>query len=227
MKIEAMKLKLNSGILNKIDKVMANDVFFAKFVSSYAGFQPYRASDHTPAILKLPDVEGHRMYKVVKKLCMLKKPVRKIMWQKGNLHEHVMKLRMELDAAQLSLYLNPFSIDICGNEAHLLQAYNGALLDEERFLKQKAKVEWLRVGDNNSRYSNNVVNSKINKSRIQVVMDVDGNMNDGNEVPNMFVNHYATFLGTATVSTPIHDPDSLFTRKVSNEKDLVMINGLG
>ncbi|XP_071734624.1 uncharacterized protein [Rutidosis leptorrhynchoides] len=170
------------------------------------------------------EVEGHCMYKVVKKLRMLKKPIRKIMWQKGNLHEHVLKLRMELDAAQLALDLNPFSVDIRGDESHLLQAYNDALLDEERFLKQKAKVEWLRVGDNNSRYSNNVVKSKINKSRIQVVMDVDGNMIDGNEVPNMFVNHYATFLGTATVSTPVHDPDSLFTRKVSNEKDLAMIS---
>lgn len=160
---------------------MPNDAFISNFANSYAVFQQYRISDHSPSILKIhqhvrvkpktfkfsnfivhkkefediekdewkTEVSGHKMYCVVLKLRKMKKSLRKLMWLKGSLHERVMKLRNELEA-QKALNANPHSLERSEEESHLFKAFNEALLDEERFLKQKSTVEWLRVGDCNS-----------------------------------------------------------------------------
>ncbi|XP_071739496.1 uncharacterized protein [Rutidosis leptorrhynchoides] len=49
-----------TGILKKIDRVMANDKFIEEYPDAYVIFQPYRISDHTPMVLKLPDMSGSK-----------------------------------------------------------------------------------------------------------------------------------------------------------------------
>ncbi|XP_071705091.1 uncharacterized protein [Rutidosis leptorrhynchoides] len=44
----------SDGILKKIDRIMANDVFINDFSNACAIFLPYRISDHSPAVLKIP-----------------------------------------------------------------------------------------------------------------------------------------------------------------------------
>ncbi|GJQ89658.1 hypothetical protein Tco_0000797 [Tanacetum coccineum] len=53
-------------------------------------------------------------------------------------------LRHELDEAQKALDLDTFNATIREDEAVYLQAFNDALNLDERFLRQKAKIEWLR-----------------------------------------------------------------------------------
>nr|GEX06939.1 hypothetical protein [Tanacetum cinerariifolium] len=48
------KPKGRGGILKKLDRVMNNLKFMDEFVGTYAIFQPYRISDHSPAVLKIP-----------------------------------------------------------------------------------------------------------------------------------------------------------------------------
>ncbi|PWA58660.1 RNA-directed DNA polymerase, eukaryota, Reverse transcriptase zinc-binding domain protein [Artemisia annua] len=130
------------------------------------------------------DVSGFHMYKVVSKLKALKKPLRKLLYNEGNIHDKVVKLRHELDTVQRALDADPFNIDIREEEASYLNAYNDALLVEEQFLKQKAKVEWLRVGDSNSAYFHKVVKSRKARSRIDVITNYDGVRFEGEDVPN-------------------------------------------
>ncbi|PWA77793.1 RNA-directed DNA polymerase, eukaryota, Reverse transcriptase zinc-binding domain protein [Artemisia annua] len=210
------------GKLKKIDRIMANLACTDGFVGAHAIFQPYRISDHSPAILTIPtsykftprpfkfynilvqnsqfkrtvkeswdmDVSGFHMYKVVSKLKALKKPLRKLLYNKGNIHDKVVKLRHELDTVQRALDADTFNIDIREEEASYLNAYNDALLVEEQFLKQKAKVEWLRVGDSNSAYFHKVVKSRKARSRIDVITNYDGVRFEGEDVPNAFVSYY-------------------------------------
>ena len=194
------------GTLKKIDRIMANLGFMDLFVGAHAIFQPYRISDHSPAILTIPtsvtfiprpfkfanilvqnsrfkgkvkevwdtNVSGFFMYRVVCKLKLLKKPLRGLLFSEGNIHENVIKLRHELDTVQRALDVDPFNMDVREDEAVYLNAYNEAILLEERFLKQKAKVEWLRVGDSNSAYFHKVVKSRKARSRIDSVCNSDG-----------------------------------------------------
>ncbi|GJZ45335.1 trichome birefringence-like protein 3, partial [Tanacetum coccineum] len=61
--------------------------------------------------------------KVTQKMKIIKKPLRKLMHDHGNLHERVNQLRLEID-----------------------EAFSEAKIDEERFLRQKAKIDWLEGG---------------------------------------------------------------------------------
>lgn len=48
------------GILKKLDRIMVNGAFLSSFVDCFAVFKPYRISDHSPAILKIPQLTQTR-----------------------------------------------------------------------------------------------------------------------------------------------------------------------
>ncbi|PWA99191.1 RNA-directed DNA polymerase, eukaryota, Reverse transcriptase zinc-binding domain protein [Artemisia annua] len=101
----------------------------------------------------------------------------------------------ELDEVQCALDLDPFNVDLREEEACYLNAFNKAILKEECFLKQKAKVEWLRVGDSNSAYFHKVVKSRKARSRIDSIYDGNGVQLVEDQVPNAFVSYFTSFLG--------------------------------
>ncbi|GJY23686.1 uncharacterized protein Tco_0397344 [Tanacetum coccineum] len=163
---------------------------------------------------------GHKMFRVVKKLRLLKKPLRKLMWSRGNLHDQVKKLRAEL---QIALDVNPHSNVLGMEESRILKAFNNALLDEEMFLKQKAKIEWLRVGDSNSSYFYKVIKGNINRSQIHSVEGINGGIVEGRHVASCFVQYCEGFLGCASSVDTISDPPRLFQNKISPDKARFMI----
>nr|GFA02675.1 hypothetical protein [Tanacetum cinerariifolium] len=113
----------------------------------------------------------------------LKKPLRKLLHSHGNLHDRVNALRNELDEPQKALDRNPLDTNL-------------PKLDEERFLKQKAKIEWLEVGDSNFAFFHKSVKSRNQRSRIESIRDAADCEVMGPLVVDCFVNHYHQFLGT-------------------------------
>lgn len=174
----------SNGTLKKIDRIMGNSKFGDIFPGSFAIFQPYHISDHSPCVLRIPqvvklkpkpfkfsnclvhkegfldiftsgwnqNVNGCAMYRVVTRLKGLKSPFRKLLHNQGNLHKLVDNLRKELDEVQKAIDKNPFNSALREEHAHYLTAFREATLDEERFLKQKSKVQWLHEGDSNTPY---------------------------------------------------------------------------
>ncbi|KAK1441328.1 hypothetical protein QVD17_07175 [Tagetes erecta] len=57
----------------------------------------------------------------------------------------------KLDQAQRLIDADPMNEDLRARESMLLASFQNASLDEERFLKQKSKVQWLAEGDANTR----------------------------------------------------------------------------
>ncbi|GKB10831.1 RNA-directed DNA polymerase, eukaryota, reverse transcriptase zinc-binding domain protein [Tanacetum coccineum] len=206
------KPKGSNRILKKIDRIKGNLKFNDDFPGSFAIFQPYRISDHSPCVLRIPmvtkpkpkpskfsnflvykegfheimdsgwnvHIEGYAMYQVVKRLKGLKSPFRKLLHNHGNLHDRVNKIRIELDEAQKAIDRDPSSSVLHEEHAHYLLAFKEALLDEERFLQQKAKV------------------------------------------PGAFVKHYNQFLGAEGVFNPL-DTYDLFIRVLDNSKADCMV----
>ncbi|XP_071739261.1 uncharacterized protein [Rutidosis leptorrhynchoides] len=158
---------MSTGILKKIDRVMANDVFINGFTNAFELFEPYRISDHCPTILRIPsnvvskpkpfkfcnfitkhddymetirsncdmDIYGCHMFKLVNKLKGLKNPLRKLEWQRGNLHKRVFELCEKLDVAQRELHVSPNSLITRHTGAQCLRDYNVAVIEEELFLR--------------------------------------------------------------------------------------------
>ncbi|GJR83053.1 MACPF domain-containing protein CAD1 [Tanacetum coccineum] len=154
-------------------------------------------------VMDINSSDGHYMYQVVSKLKLLKKPIRKLLHDHGNLLDTVVnKLREE--------------------EAIYVQAFNDAKLDEERFLKQKAKIEWLEVGDSNSAYFHKRVKSQNQRCRIDVIMNENNVEFTGANVSNAFVTHYEMFLGTSMDCDDINI-EGLFQKKVSDASFIDMV----
>ena len=64
----------------------------------------------------------------------LKRPLKKLNWNNGNLFENVENLRKQLKDVQCSIDKNPYDKDLRNTEATLLQEYSVAVEDEEKFL---------------------------------------------------------------------------------------------
>ncbi|KAK1441078.1 hypothetical protein QVD17_06915 [Tagetes erecta] len=100
--------------------------------------------------------------------------------------------------------------------------FNQASLDEERFLKQKAKIHWLAVGDSNNSYFHNSLKCKTHCNRVDRVTDANGLLHEGGDVPMAFVNHFEQFLGADySVSMPV-SPD-LFVNRLEEDAAVNMI----
>ncbi|GKD46127.1 putative RNA-directed DNA polymerase, partial [Tanacetum coccineum] len=159
-------------------------------------------------------MRGFWMFKVVNRLKLLKKPLRKLLYDHGNLCENVKRLRHELDEAQTTLDSDPSNIELREEEVTYLQAFNDATLMEDRFIMQKAKVEWLRLGDANTAYFHSVVKSQVTGNRIDSITNDSGICMEGDQVPLMFIEHYTGFLGQQGVTFPFNSND-LFCNKLT------------
>nr|GEY24077.1 hypothetical protein [Tanacetum cinerariifolium] len=139
-------------------------------------------------------VAGHNMFKVVSKLKALKKPLRKLVYDQGNLHDCLNKFRYELDEVQKALDVNSDDLIMREEEAIYLHSFKEAKLDEEIFLQQKAKIE-----------------------------DENNNVVSGPNVDEAFVSHYDRFLSSST-DCNILNSNGLFHDRVSDLVNYNMVH---
>nr|GEU59754.1 hypothetical protein [Tanacetum cinerariifolium] len=214
------------------------DTGMRDFQECVEDIEPYRTSDHAPAVVRIPmnsmkrphafkffnlfvhntrfkevvsnvwhqTISGFWMFKVVRCLKLLKNPLRKLLFDHGNIHKNVKKLR-HLDEAQQALDSDPSNVELREEEAAYLHAYQDAILMEERLLVQKAKIDWLKLGDANTAYFHNVVKSQTARNRIDSIVDNNGATIDGDQVPLAFIDHYTEFLGANSMIREISDQE--------------------
>lgn len=108
--------------------------------------------------------------------------------------DRVIKIRKELDEAQKRLDDDPCNDDIRMEHSAWLLAFNSASIEEEHFLKQKAKVFWLREGDGNTKFFHKTIKGRQNRSRIQRVRNLNGEYVEDEQVANSFLEYYKIFL---------------------------------
>ncbi|GJW97300.1 hypothetical protein Tco_0179108 [Tanacetum coccineum] len=153
------KPKGGGGVLRKLDHIMSNEEFIDTFPGAYGWFQPYRISDHSPAVLKIPTLTASKP-KPFKFYNFLAFKSNFLELVDSNWTRHVDGHNMFKVMTKLKLLKKPMP-------------FNEAKLDEERFLKQKAKVEWLDVGDSNSAYFHKSIKCRNQQSRIELILNSD------------------------------------------------------
>ena len=159
---------------------------------------------------------GHHMFRLAKMLKALKSPMRTLLIKQGNIHRRVTRAREALDEIQCAIDKDPLNAQLKEKEVTCLKTFHDAALDEEMFLKQKSKIEWLKVGDSNTSFFHNSVKCKNHRSRITLIVDANGNSHEGGEAIQELVNHYSQFLGSAGY-TSVVPPLSLFSKRLTTQ----------
>ncbi|XP_071713436.1 uncharacterized protein [Rutidosis leptorrhynchoides] len=142
----------NCDTLKKLDRVMVNEEFLSKFNDAHAIFHPYLISDHSHAVLKMHDalfhkpksfrfmnyivekdekgwnidIAGHAMFRVVKKLKLLKKELNRLNWKNGNIFTKVKELKEKLKKSQAEVNANPCDKELKIAAIHILNEYQEA-----------------------------------------------------------------------------------------------------
>ncbi|GKE42823.1 hypothetical protein Tco_1470107 [Tanacetum coccineum] len=78
------------------------------------------------------EVQGYKMYQLVKKMKALQQSLNALSWKNGNLSLKVEKCRNELKNAQINLDKYPHNQDLKEKEVKALNDYNEATNDEEK-----------------------------------------------------------------------------------------------
>ncbi|XP_021970148.1 uncharacterized protein LOC110865195 [Helianthus annuus] len=168
------------------------------------------------------NIEGVLQFRVVKKLRLLKNPLRALLFQQGNLHKKVEVLRSKLDAIQRDIDSSPLNVVLCDQEIKISAEFQEACLDEERFLKQKSKVDWLRAGDANTAFFHASLKCRNHSTRIDVITNSEGVMFEGENVSKAIVTHYEKFLGSED-AIAIRPTQELFSKRLNDDDALHMI----
>ncbi|GJR13117.1 RNA-directed DNA polymerase, eukaryota, reverse transcriptase zinc-binding domain protein [Tanacetum coccineum] len=91
-------------------------------------------------------VQGCHMYRLIKKLMKLKRPLNKLSWNEGNVYENVRKLKEELKKDKEAVDRNPFDVNARIKAAQTRTDLIDASNYEINLLHQKAKINWLKNG---------------------------------------------------------------------------------
>ncbi|KAJ9561755.1 hypothetical protein OSB04_006915 [Centaurea solstitialis] len=170
------------GLHRKLDRIMANTDFLSKFDGSMASFNPRGISDHAVGILQVK--------------CDKRKRNTGFKFDNFVVENDDFLKVVEWEWHQpLACDLDPTNPDLLEDLAHYYLAYEKALLDEDSYLRQRAKVKWIRDGDRNTKFFHHVVKEKKGRNFIRAIAGPDGNFVYDDAVGELFLDHFRTFLG--------------------------------
>ena len=163
-------------------------------------------------------VMGCRMFILARKMKNLKKGLKKLSWNKGNLFERVKELKEKVKQMQDRLDNDVYNSDLRKETVDALKDYNEAVVEEEKLLAQLANVKWLSEGDKNTAYYHQVIKGKRHRNHINIVYDEEGKRYEGENVPVQFVKHFEKFLGAKIDTSQIDNTEELFRTQVTQSE---------
>jgi hypothetical protein len=141
------------------------------------------------------------MYKLCKKLKAFKAVLKsKNTSCYGDIRTKVLKARECLEIAQRAVLNSHGSAESLIKERECLHEYTSISRVEEAFLKQKARNQWLQLGDQNSGFFHRVIKARQARNTINYICDDNGNrIKDIAGIKNIVENFYKRLLGSSTM----------------------------
>ncbi|XP_021743062.1 uncharacterized protein LOC110709156 isoform X2 [Chenopodium quinoa] len=143
------------------------------------------------------NVRGTAMFCVVKKLQAVKKALKE-----GQLSSLSMIKAADLDASvkllniQKKLNLDPLNEDLISEEKQARALFQEAHSARYSFLKQKAKLHWIKEGDVNTTYFHAYLQKRRIRNRICSIIHEDQIIQSLSQVVKAFMDYYQKLLGT-------------------------------
>jgi hypothetical protein len=142
-------------------------------------------------------VDGFPMYHLYVKLIYVKAVLKKQnVACYGNLKQKVVQARDNLDLAQKEVIASFGRVDCLLKERECLHAYVSIAKAEESFLKQKARNQWLQLGDQNNSFFHHSLKIKNARSTITHLWDEQGQrVDEVEQIKLVAENFYKKLLG--------------------------------
>jgi len=114
----------------------------------------------------------------------------------SNISNRVKDAKDEMDKAQQAMHTTHGNTTLCMRERDVVRNYASTVRAEESFFKQKARIQWLRLGDQNTSFFHKSVNGRHNRSRLLSVTREDGEVVEGHEaVKSEVIAYFQSVLG--------------------------------
>jgi len=143
-------------------------------------------------------INGNPMYQLTTKLRLLKHELKKLHQQHtSHITSRVSQAKDAWYAAQTVLDANPTSHEARTNERCCAHQYMQLCKDEESFYQQRSRVQWLQLGDRNTKFFHKSLLHRQVRNRIHHLMDDEGNIiHDQQKMSHMAVSFFEQLLST-------------------------------
>ncbi|KAJ6871911.1 hypothetical protein NC651_031103 [Populus alba x Populus x berolinensis] len=136
-------------------------------------------------------VAGNPMYRFTTKLCLLKYALRQLHHQyTNNITSRVSQAKYAWHEAQLYLDSHPTSGEAKNRERELATLYMQLCKDEESVLKQRSRINWLQLGDRNTKFFHNSLLHRQVRNRIHCLQDSTGTLVTDQQKMGMLASSY-------------------------------------
>ncbi|XP_019230433.1 PREDICTED: uncharacterized protein LOC109211357 [Nicotiana attenuata] len=148
--------------------------------------------------------EGTAMYKVWKKLKMLKIKLKQLNSQDFNsTGQRIQTTKVKLEGIQDQMFGPGIDIDIVAQEKEAKMELAKWLEIKESIMKQKSRVKWLKLGDSNTAYFHAYVKNRQATNYIGRLINSTGQiLMKANEVETEILKFYKQLLGTSATQLP-------------------------
>jgi len=144
----------------------------------------------------------------------------------GNLHSNVEKSRALFHATQQAITLNPTDPLLLSLQQTQSATLWADLLCEEKLLKQKSRIQWLKEGDKNTGFFHNQIKNRWNHNKTLSIENAEGDWCYGHSaVQGIAVDHFHSLLGSPAVDQAIPDlesVESVISSKISSQQALLL-----
>ncbi|KAL9236155.1 hypothetical protein vseg_010856 [Gypsophila vaccaria] len=149
---------------------------------------------------------GLPVYHVVKKLKLLKQPLRQLnRGQFADIEVLAQKALNTLLDKQILLQITPDDRILIQEELEAATQFDKLSKAKTSFLAQKAKTQWVKEGDSNTSYFHCCVKARRRHNRVLEILDMKGDLCITSEQINKaFEDYYVTILGTTCAVTSLH-----------------------
>lgn len=114
----------------------------------------------------------------------------------GDVVSEFNKSKQILSEIQAQLQTNPQDHTLLVLESEALSNFSKVSSAYEKFLHQKSKITWLRLGGSGTGYFHAVMKSRMVQSRIFSFMDNGVRIDDFQEVVSHFLDHFTSYMGS-------------------------------
>jgi len=137
------------------------------------------------------------MYQLCCKLRKLKQELKLFnMTHFSNISDRVKDAKDEMDKAQQAMHTAHGNTTLCMRKRDVVRNYASTVRTEESFFKQKARIQWLRLGDQNTNFFHKSVNGRHNRNRLLSVTREDGEVVEGHKaVKSEVIAYFQSVLG--------------------------------